>query len=88
LTQGAGFLDAQAAVNLATSFNHAANVPDIADPRWQLWNVEHAPTGEGAVVQGTTDDDSVVWGTNDDDSVVWGTSCSDPACEPVVWGNP
>ena len=88
MTQGAGFLDAQAAVNLAAWFTETSNVPDAADPRWQMWNTEHTSHGHDPVVSGTTDDDSVVWGTNDDDSVVWGTSCSDAACEPVVWGNP
>jgi serine protease AprX len=88
MTQGAGFLDAQAAVNLAAWFTDASNVPDVADPRWQMWNAEHTSDGHHQGVWSTTDDDSVVWGTNDDDSVVWGTSCSDAACEPVVWGNP
>jgi hypothetical protein len=40
------------------------------------------------VVWGTDDGDTVVWGTSDDgDTVVWGTSCSDPSCEPVIWGH-
>jgi serine protease AprX len=40
-----------------------------------------------AGVSGATDEgDTVVWGTADEDTVVWGTSCSDPSCEPVVWG--
>ena len=88
MTQGAGFLDAQAAVNLAAWFTDASNAPDVSDPRWQVWNTEHTSNGHDEAVWSTTDDDSVVWGTNDDDSVVWGTSCSDAACEPVVWANP
>lgn len=87
LTQGAGFLDAKAAVELAAWFTDSSRVPDGSDPRWQVWSGEGSPDNE-AGVQGTTDDDSVVWGTNDDDSVVWGTSCTDPSCEPVVWSNP
>jgi len=42
----------------------------------------------------TTTNDSegstVVWGTDDStegDTVVWGTTCSDPSCDPVVWGH-
>lgn len=89
LTQGAGFLDVHAAVSLAIWFTDAAHLQDSADPRWEVWNAESSHDGNGAGVSGTaTDDDSVVWGTNDDDSVVWGTGCSDPSCEPVVWGNP
>jgi serine protease AprX len=32
--------------------------------------------------------DTVVWGSSDNeaDTVVWGSSCTDPSCEPVVWG--
>lgn len=88
MTQGAGFLDAQAAVTLAAWFTDASNLPDATDPRWQTWNAAHTSNEHHDGVWGTTDDDSVVWGTDDDDSVVWGTNCSDAACEPVVWGNP
>jgi hypothetical protein len=38
------------------------------------------------VVWGMDDNDTVVWGMNDDDTVVWGMSCTDPSCEPVIWG--
>jgi subtilisin family serine protease len=48
-------------------------------------------SGDGdTVVWGTSggDGDTVVWGTSGDgDTVVWGTSCSDPSCEPVMWGS-
>jgi len=43
--------------------------------------------GDG-VVWGTGNGDGVVWGTTgvDGDGVVWGTSCTDPSCQPVIWG--
>jgi hypothetical protein len=44
-----------------------------------VWGME-----EEAVVWGM-DDDAVVWGMSDD-GVVWGLDCSDPSCEPVLWG--
>jgi subtilisin family serine protease len=44
-----------------------------------VWGME-----SDAVVWGMSDD-SVVWGMNDD-SVVWGMNCSDPSCEPMIWG--
>ena len=45
-------------------------------------------TGDDTVVWGSTGDDTVVWGSTGDDTVVWGsTGCTDPSCEPVVWGN-
>jgi serine protease AprX len=47
-----------------------------------------ADDGGDTVVWGTSDQDTVVWGTSDDDTVVWGTSCSDPSCQPVLWGHP
>jgi serine protease AprX len=55
-------------------------------------------TSGGAAVGGATDGDGVVWGTGDGDGVVWGTvgvdgdgvvwgtSCTDPSCQPVIWG--
>ena len=47
-------------------------------------------TWNNQIVTTTSDEegDTVVWGTSDEegDTVVWGTSCTDPSCEPVVWG--
>ena len=53
---------------------------------WGTWS------GEGdTVVWGTWsgEGDTVVWGTStqEGDTVVWGTSCSDPSCQPVMWGS-
>jgi serine protease AprX len=48
-----------------------------------------APSSAGdGVVWGTGVGDGVVWGTSgaDGDGVVWGTSCTDPSCQPVIWG--
>ena len=42
--------------------------------------------GEDTVVWGSDVEDTVVWGSDGEDTVVWGSSCSDPSCEPVVWG--
>jgi hypothetical protein len=45
-------------------------------------------TAGGVTSTNDRDADTVVWGTSDTDgdTVVWGTSCSDPSCEPVLWG--
>ncbi|OLD21006.1 MAG: hypothetical protein AUJ01_03105 [Acidobacteria bacterium 13_1_40CM_3_65_5] len=86
LTQGAGFLDAKRAVELARNWS----APDLFVPWMTTGIVIGANDDGGGLVWGTNDDDGgVVWGTDDDgEGVVWGTSCSDPSCEPVVWKNP
>jgi hypothetical protein len=40
------------------------------------------------VVWGSTDGgETVVWGSTDGgETVVWGSTCTDPSCQPVVWG--
>ncbi len=100
LTQGAGFLDAQAAVEIAQSLVGAPSTAYPALPNWShaiVSLVNGVFTGNGlvfattdgdTVVWGTSDGDTVVWGTGDGDTVVWGTSCNDPSCNPVVWDQP
>jgi len=137
LTQGAGFLNAKGAVELAAYFASPLAHPYPDDSSWShhlvwgnrlvdgaapsnlstwgvglVWGDPSIPgvTSLPNVVWGalcggadcaipwnshevtTTSDDEgdiVVWGTSDDegDIVVWGTSCSDPSCEPFVWGH-
>jgi|KBSSwiStaDraftv2_1062776.scaffolds.fasta_scaffold82433_2 serine protease AprX len=100
LTQGAGFLDARAAVEIAQSLVGAPSTDYPALPDWSSAIVSLADsvfTGGGVVVGtsdgdtvvwGTGDGDTVVWGTGDGDTVVWGTSCGDPSCNAVVWDRP
>jgi serine protease AprX len=73
MTEGAGFLDARRAVELARTWF----LPDLSFP-WlpPLFAGPHADEADG------------VWGTTDDEGVVWGTSCDDPSCTPVVWSQP
>jgi serine protease AprX len=86
LTQGAGFLNAKRAVELARNWS----APDLFVPWMTTGIVIGANDDGGGIVWGTNDGDGgVVWGTDDDgEGVVWGTSCSDPSCDPVVWKNP
>jgi subtilisin family serine protease len=94
MTQGAGFLDAKRAIELARSFvGVGATVScQSGDTRWSAAagnDDAYGTSDHETVVWGTGDDETVVWGTNDDDeTVVWGTSCSDASCEPVMWNNP
>jgi subtilisin family serine protease len=100
LTQGAGFLDARAAVEIAQSLVGAPSTDYPALPDWSsaiVSLVGSVFTGSGmvfgtsdgdTVVWGTSDGDTVVWGTGDGDTVVWGTSCGDPSCNPAFWDRP
>jgi hypothetical protein len=81
MTQGAGFLDAGAAITLARSVASLTPGIYLPLPSWLFWTPP-----DGSSTWTTDDGDTVVWGTDDGDTVVWGTSCSDPACQPVVWG--
>jgi serine protease AprX len=136
LTQGAGFLNARGAVELATYLTSPATLPYPDAASWSMhliwgnhllagvtpdtvswagdviWGDSSLPfTAFPNVVWGTlcdgsdcafqwdnhtvtttsdSDSDTVVWGTSDQDgdTVVWGTSCTDPSCQPTVWGHP
>jgi serine protease AprX len=50
------------------------------DVPWDNHDVTTTMDGEG---------ETVVWGTMDGEgeTVVWGTSCTDPSCQPFVWGS-
>jgi len=82
LTEGAGFLNAMSAVALA---RQSRNTPDLVDP-WLIALLFGG--GDNGEAVASDEDSGVVWGTDDDGGVVWGTACTDPSCEPVVWGQP
>ena len=100
-TQGAGFLDAKAAIELAVQFTPVPDTTTYTSPLQSVttlvWDAtalvfrlvpqDYSDTG----TSGTSDaeGDMVVWGTSDGegDMVVWGTSCSDPSCDTIVWGS-
>jgi serine protease AprX len=83
MTQGAGFLDAKRAIELAREWAVPAT-----STTWTTTGGGATDT-DGDSVWGTDDGSGgVVWGTGDDgEGVVWGTSCTDPSCEPVIWNN-
>ena len=100
-TQGAGFLDAKAAIELATRFTSVPDTTTYTSPlqviTTLLWDatalvfrlVPHDYSDAGTSGTSDGEEDMVVWGTSDGegDMVVWGTSCSDPSCATVVWGS-
>jgi serine protease AprX len=92
LTQGAGFLNAKGAVDLALYLRAPAfgsRYPSNA--AWSktiLWGNRKLkrgvikPTGSAWAL-------NVVWGANTDgegDNIVWGTACASAECDNIVWG--
>jgi serine protease AprX len=96
LTQGSGFLNAKAAVEMARRFAPvggafpvlnppSTTVCDVlsCNPPTSLSILDTGGAGSQTVVWGTTSDgETVVWGTTDGETVVWGTNDG----ETVVWG--
>ena len=87
LTQGAGFLNAHGAVELARYFARA-RVGDRYPSSW-TWSREihwgnRRLTGGVLKPTGSAWALTIVWGTADSENIVWGTLCSD--CENIVWG--
>jgi serine protease AprX len=96
LTQGSGFLNAKAAVEMARRFAPvggafpflnalSASVCDVlnCNPPTSLSILNASGAGNQTIVWGTTSDgETVVWGTTDGETVVWGTNDG----ETVVWG--
>jgi serine protease AprX len=91
LTQGAGFLNAQGAVELARYFKS----PQAGQkyPHSWLWSRQiiwgnHRIKGGVIKPAANAWASNVVWGTIADDrgeNIVWGTLCADD-CENIVWG--
>jgi hypothetical protein len=90
LTQGAGFLNARGAVQLAKSFANGADHA-LADPT--PWN-KHINWGNHRIGGGVLRPDANAWGANvmwgssatdKGDTIVWGTTCGAKACDNTVW---
>jgi len=102
LTEGAGFLNARGAVQLAQALA-AGTTAAIADPtpwsRHIIWGNRRvggtinplAGAWRTDVMWGSTatrEGSNIVWTVpvRDEDDVVWGTACADLACAADVWG--
>jgi hypothetical protein len=91
LTQGAGFLNAQGAVELARYFNQT--VLGSTYPHSWMWSRRiiwgnHSLKGGVIKPKGNAWALDIVWGTlaDDDENIVWGTLCANLDCEDIVWG--
>jgi len=93
LTEGAGFLNARGAVDLAQFFRHARAGDSF--PKGLGWS-RHIIWGNHLLANGMIMPTAnawaanVVWGASRDavgDNIVWGTSCpADSDCENILWG--
>jgi hypothetical protein len=93
LTQGAGFLNARGAVQLAEYFKEGR--PGSSYPRMKGWS-RHIFWGNrrisGGVLtpNGTAWANNIVWGdsgTPGGQNIVWGENCDTTSCDNIVWGN-
>jgi hypothetical protein len=92
LTQGAGFLNAHGAVQLARFFSRAK--PGDRYPTSSLWSKQiiwgnYLLQGGVITPDGNAWAENIVWGTavgRDGENIVWGTVCGDRSCENIVWG--
>jgi serine protease AprX len=97
LTQGAGFLNARGAVQLARAFanggSRGAGSASISDPT--SWNKHinwgNRRIGGGVLRPGANAwNTDVIWGstsTADGDSIVWGTVCGSAGCNNALWSS-
>jgi hypothetical protein len=99
LTEGAGFLNARGAVELAQSLagggGFDAGAPHDDPTPWSahvLWG-NHMLQGTAIASGAGLWDSGALWGTGDvqgaaagdDDNIVWGTACGGDDCHGVAW---
>ena len=94
LAQGAGFLSARGAVDLAHAFNTAPPDRAPAPPEWSrqiIWGNQQVQGGDLIASAGAwaTDvewgADTIVWGSEPLVNVVWGDTCAGADCEGTLW---
>jgi serine protease AprX len=92
LTQGAGFLNAKGAVDLARYLRSPqSGTVYPSNPLWSktiLWGNRKLRRGV-IEPQGSAWALNIVWGTSttaEGDNIVWGTVCGRAECDNIVWG--
>jgi hypothetical protein len=94
LRQGAGFMNSQGAVTLASFYAHRQ--PGLTLPIDPSWS-QHIIWGNYLLSGGVLDPSGnawmpgVEWGWaktqgDDGDNIVWGTACDNDDCDNIVWG--
>jgi serine protease AprX len=91
LTQGAGFLNARGAVQLAEYFRNrikGSTYPSMNGWSKQIFWGNKRIKGGVLTPGGTAWGSNVVWGAAAQGmNIVWGENCLDPSCDNIVWGN-
>jgi serine protease AprX len=93
ITQGAGFLNARGAVQLAEYFaaaQHGSSYPDMTGWSKHVFWGNHRVRGGVLTPGGTAWGTEVRWGagrTPANVPIVWGENCIDGSCDNIVWGN-
>ena len=91
LTQGAGFLNARGAVQLAEYFHNrqlGSAYPSMHGWSRQIFWGNKRVRGGVLTPGGTAWGSQIVWGSHPSGTnIVWGENCLDASCEGIVWGN-
>jgi serine protease AprX len=91
LTQGAGFLNARGAVQLAEYFRNrikGSTYPSMNGWSKQIFWGNKRIKGGVLTPGGSAWGSDVVWGAKPQGmNIVWGENCLDSSCDNIVWGN-
>jgi serine protease AprX len=91
LTQGAGFLNARGAVQLAEYFRNrikGSTYPSMSGWSKQIFWGNKRIKGGVLTPGGSAWGANVAWGAKPQGmNIVWGENCLDSSCDGVVWGN-
>ena len=91
LTQGAGFLNARGAVQLAEYFRNrikGSTYPSMSGWSKQIFWGNKRIKGGVLTPGGSAWSANVAWGTKPQGmNIVWGENCLDSSCDNIVWGN-
>ena len=94
LAQGAGFLNARGAVDLARAFNTEPAARPPSPPEWSrqiIWGNQQVRGGDLIATDGAWAVDvewgagTILWGSEPAVNVVWGDTCDGLDCEDTVW---
>ena len=99
LAQGAGFLNARGAIDLALTFNMAPAERPSPPPEWSeqfIWGnyqvlsqlIATAGAWSTSIAWGSTTDaggNAIVWGPGPFVNVVWGNTCGNENCTGTLW---
>jgi serine protease AprX len=88
LSQGAGFLNTEAAVSLAQFYATARDGDSLSSAGWSRHIIWGNYRVSGGVLQpwGSAWGNNIIWGSGGD-NIIWGSGCSTRACDNIIWGS-